>query len=88
MANGVRLAGTSGFRKRYNQSPDALAQGMPSVAWQDICASHQCRAGILPARLYAIRKMMNCVLDPKELSTWREHLEGVLNVVSFFTRQH
>ena len=64
-----------------------------SVVWQDIHAIHECRTGLQPVRCSAIKKRDGelCVGPEETLCRWREHLKGVLNVISLISplsRQH
>ena len=54
--------------------------------WQDIRAIRECRAGLQPVQCCSIKKKDGelCVEPAKTLSRWREHFEGVLNVISTF----
>jgi len=51
-----------------------LIQGRHSVVWQDICAIHECRAGLQPVWCSAIKKRL-CGLE-EMLRRWIEHCEG------------
>ena len=54
------------------------------MVWQDICAIRECRAGIQPLRFSAIKRKDGgmCVGPDEILCRWREHFEGILNVIS------
>ena len=54
---------------------DALAQGRPSVVWQDICAIRECWAGVQSVHCCVIRKKDGevCVGPEETLCRWREH---------------
>ena len=53
------------------------------MVWQDIRAIRECRAGIQPVHCCAIKKKNGevCVGSEETLYRWREHFEGVLNVI-------
>ena len=52
-----------------------------------IHAVRECRAGVQPVQCCDIRKDGEvCVGPEKTLCIWREHFEGVLNVVSSFNQ--
>jgi len=59
------------------------------VVWQDIRAIRECRAGLQPVRCSVIKKRDGelCVGPGETLNRWRDHFEGVLNVVSSY-EQH
>ena len=53
------------------------------MVWRDIRAIRECRAGIQPVRCCVIKKKNGevCVGPEETLYRWREHFEGVLNVI-------
>ena len=54
------------------------------MVWQDIRTIRECRAGIQPVCFSAIKKKDGgvCVGPDEILCRWREHFEGILNVIS------
>jgi len=56
------------------------------VVWQDIRAICECRAGLQPVRCSVIKKKDGELrVGPEEtLNRWRDHFEGVLNVISSY----
>ena len=63
-------------------------QGRSSVMWQDIHAICECRVDIQPVHCCVIRKNNGevCVGPEETLCRWREHVKGVLNVISSFNQ--
>ena len=53
-ASAVRSSKNKWLQKKAQLIQDALAQGRPSVVWQDVCAIHLCRAGIQPVVLFCL----------------------------------
>ena len=83
MASAVGSSKNKWLQEKAQSIQVALAQGRPNVVWRDIRAIRECRAGIQPVRCYAIKKKNGevCVGSEETLYRWREHFEGVLNVI-------
>ena len=81
MARTVSSSKNKWLQEKAQSTQDALAQGRSSEVWQDI---HECWVGIQPVRFSAIKKKDEevCVGPDEILCRWREHFEGVLNVIS------
>ena len=84
MARAVRSSKNKWLQEKAQSIQDALAQGRSSMMWQDIRAIRECRAGIQPVHFSTIKKKDGgvCVGPDELLCRWREHFEGVLNVIS------
>jgi len=56
------------------------------VVWQDIRAIRECRAGLQLVRCSVIKKRDGelCVRPEETLNRWRDHFEGVLNMISSY----
>jgi len=86
VADAVRSSKNKWLQEKAQSIQDVLAQGRPSVVWQDIHAIRECRAGLQPVRCSTIKKRDGelCVGPEETLSRWREHFEGVLNVIGSY----
>ena len=86
IAGVVRSSKNKWLEENAQSIQDALNQGTPSVIWQDIRAIHECRAGLQPVRCFVIKKRdgVLCVGPEETLNRWRDHFEGVLNVISSY----
>ena len=88
VASAVGSSKNKWLQEKAKSIQDALAQGRPNGVWQDIRAIRECRAGLQPVRCCSIKKKDGelCVGPAETLSRWREHFEGVLNVISTFNQ--
>ena len=83
VASAVRSSKNKWLQEKAQSIQVALVQGRPNVVWRDIRAIRECRAGIQPVRCCVIKKKNGevCVGSEQTLYRWREHFEGVLNVI-------
>ena len=86
MARAVSSSKNKWLQEKAQSIQDALAQGRSNKVWQDIHAIYECWTGIQPVRLSAIKNKDGevCVGPDEILCRWREHFEGVLNVISSY----
>ena len=83
VASAVRSSKNKWLQEKAQSIQVALAQGRPNVVWRDIRAICEFWAGIQLVCCCAIKKKNGelCVGSEQTLYRWREHFEGVLNVI-------